>query len=42
MDGIEACMAAAGTLPGNTVFLDGELTPRELADAALTRIGPGR
>ncbi|MEU4682852.1 AAA family ATPase [Streptomyces xinghaiensis] len=39
---IEACMAAAGTLPGNTVFLDGELTPRELADEVLTRIGPGR
>lgn len=35
---IEPCMAAADTLPSDTVFLDGELTPRELADQVLARI----
>ncbi|MFF7889161.1 AAA family ATPase [Streptomyces sp. NPDC020794] len=40
-DRIEPCMAAVGTLPGDTVFLDGELTPPELADQVLARIGAG-
>ncbi|MGW6054121.1 AAA family ATPase [Streptomyces sp. NPDC055189] len=35
---IEACMAAADTLPGDTVFLDGELTPQGLADQVLARV----
>lgn len=37
-------MAAADTLPSDTVFLDGELTPQELADHVLARVGvvPGR
>jgi hypothetical protein len=41
---IESCMAAVDTLPGDTVFLDGELSPRELASDVLTRVGavPGR
>ncbi|MFJ9822321.1 AAA family ATPase [Streptomyces sp. NPDC101151] len=41
---IAACTAAADTLPSDTVFLDGELTPRELADDVLARVGayPGR
>ncbi|MFD9904039.1 AAA family ATPase [Streptomyces sp. NPDC059063] len=41
---IESCMAAVDTLPRDTVFLDGELPPRELADDVLARIsaGPGR
>lgn len=41
---IESCMAAVDTLPGDTVFLDGELSPRELADDVLARVGavPGR
>ncbi|MFH8410276.1 AAA family ATPase [Streptomyces sp. NPDC018019] len=34
---IEPCMAAVGTLPGDTVFLDGELGPRELAGQVLAR-----
>jgi AAA domain-containing protein len=41
-DRIEPCTAAADTLPGDTVFLDGELTPQELADSVLTRVGVGR
>lgn len=40
-DRIEPCMAAVDTLPGDTVFLDGELTPPELADQVLARIGAG-
>ena len=35
---IEACMTASDTLPSGTVFLDGELTPGELADEVLTRV----
>jgi len=38
---IEPCMAAADTLPSDTVFLDGELAPQELADQVLARIGAG-
>ncbi|WP_374293028.1 hypothetical protein [Streptomyces olivochromogenes] len=38
-DRIEACVAAADALPGDTVFLDGELPPRELADRMLARVG---
>lgn len=38
-DRIEPCIAAADTLPGDTVFLDGELTPQELADVVLARVG---
>lgn len=37
-DRIETCMAAADTLPGDTVFLDGELPPRELAEQVLARV----
>lgn len=33
-------MAAADTLPGDTVFLNGELTPREPADQVLARVTP--
>ncbi|KIE26464.1 TmrB-like protein [Streptomyces sp. MUSC 125] len=40
-DRIGPCMAAADTLPSDTVFLDGELSPQELADLVLTRIGTG-
>lgn len=40
-DRIEPCMAAVDTLPGDTVFLDGGLTPPELADQVLARIGVG-
>ncbi len=40
-DRIEPCTAAADALPGDTVFLDGELTPRELADSVLARVGAG-
>ena len=36
---IETCMAAVETLPKDTVFLDGELPPRELADQVLARVG---
>ncbi|MEV5982621.1 AAA family ATPase [Streptomyces sp. NPDC052114] len=36
---IEACTAAVDTLPGDTVFLDGESTPEELAEQVLARIG---
>ncbi|MGW7260531.1 AAA family ATPase [Streptomyces sp. NPDC054834] len=35
---IERCMAAADTLPSGTVFLDGELTPQELADQVLAHV----
>lgn len=35
---IAPCMAAADTLPGDTVFLDGELAPGELADQVLARV----
>lgn len=38
-DRIEPCIAAADTLPGDTVFLDGELTPQESADVVLARVG---
>ncbi|MFF7612233.1 hypothetical protein [Streptomyces lavendulae] len=38
---IEACAAAAGTLPGDTVLLDGSLAPGELADRVLARVRPG-
>ncbi|WP_225840468.1 AAA family ATPase [Streptomyces sp. NK08204] len=40
-DRIGPCMAAADTLPSDTVFLDGELSPQELADLVLTRIDTG-
>lgn len=33
------CTAAVDTLPGDTVFLDGESTPRELADQVLAHVG---
>ncbi|MGW0601727.1 AAA family ATPase [Streptomyces sp. NPDC002776] len=36
---VEACMAATDTLPRDTVFLDGELTPPELTDTVLSRLG---
>lgn len=29
-------------LPGNTVFLDGELPPQELADSVLAHVSVGR
>ncbi len=35
---IEACTVGMDTLPSDTVFLDGELSPKELADNA----GPRR
>lgn len=38
-DRIEPCTAAMSTLPGDTVFLDGELTTTELADEVLARVG---
>ncbi|MFE1797918.1 AAA family ATPase [Streptomyces sp. NPDC059517] len=38
---IGPCMAAADTLPADTVFLDGELPSRKLADQVLARIGAG-
>ncbi|MGW0994741.1 AAA family ATPase [Streptomyces sp. NPDC002523] len=38
-DRIGPCMAAAGSLPSDTVFLDGELTSQELADVVLARVG---
>ncbi|WP_371674990.1 hypothetical protein [Streptomyces sp. NBC_01276] len=37
---IEACVGAAGALPGGTVFLDGSLSPGELADRVLARVRP--
>ncbi|MFI1467124.1 AAA family ATPase [Streptomyces wuyuanensis] len=36
---IESCVAAEDSLPGDTVFLDGELSPQELADDVLVRVG---
>ncbi|SDN61962.1 AAA family ATPase [Streptomyces wuyuanensis] len=36
---IESCIAAEDSLPGDTVFLDGELRPQELADDVLVRVG---
>ncbi|WP_326790097.1 hypothetical protein [Streptomyces sp. NBC_00151] len=36
---IEPCTTAMNTLPTDTVFLDGELTPKELADEVLARVG---
>ncbi|MET7620462.1 AAA family ATPase [Streptomyces sp. NPDC005408] len=36
---IEPCMAAADALPTDTVFLDGELAPQELADDVLASVG---
>ncbi|WP_329612352.1 AAA family ATPase [Streptomyces brevispora] len=36
---IEACLAAVDALPQDTVLLDGQLTPKELADAVLARAG---
>ncbi|MFJ2825656.1 AAA family ATPase [Streptomyces toxytricini] len=38
---IEACMAAVDTLPGDTLFLDGELSPSQLADQVLNRVRTG-
>lgn len=38
---IASCMAAVATLPGDTVFLNGELSTRELADDVLARVGAG-
>ncbi|WP_327351465.1 AAA family ATPase [Streptomyces sp. NBC_01304] len=35
---IEDCMAAADTLPRDTVFLDGQLTPTALAEEVLARL----
>ncbi|GEC09634.1 hypothetical protein SSP24_72890 [Streptomyces spinoverrucosus] len=40
-DRIEPCMAAADTLPSDTVFLNGELTPQELAEQVLARVRAG-
>ncbi|MBB1244363.1 AAA family ATPase [Streptomyces durbertensis] len=37
-DRIERCTAAADTLPADTVFLDGELTPSELADHVIASV----
>ncbi|MFF7053035.1 hypothetical protein ACFY94_32255 [Streptomyces griseorubiginosus] len=36
---IEACTAAVDTLPGDTVFLDGEAPPGELAGQVLAHLG---
>ncbi|MEU6705418.1 AAA family ATPase [Streptomyces wuyuanensis] len=36
---IESCVAGEDSLPGDTVFLDGELSPQELADDVLVRVG---
>lgn len=38
---IASCLAAVDALPQDTVFLDGELTPHELAEAVLGRVGAG-
>ncbi|MDP5309401.1 AAA family ATPase [Streptomyces poriferorum] len=38
-DKIGPCTAAVDTLPSDTVFLDGELTPKELADNVLAHAG---
>ncbi|MFD9502305.1 AAA family ATPase [Streptomyces sp. NPDC060035] len=40
-DKIELCLAAADTLPSDTVFLDGELPPSKLADQVLARVRSG-
>jgi hypothetical protein len=40
-DRIGACMAGADTLPSDTVVLDGELSPQELADQVLVRVRAG-
>ncbi|MGV9608603.1 AAA family ATPase [Streptomyces sp. NPDC003631] len=37
---IPSCLAAVDALPQDTVLLDGELTPRELAEVVLGHIGP--
>ncbi|MER6976797.1 AAA family ATPase [Streptomyces carpinensis] len=36
---IASCMAAVDALPQQTALLDGRLTPQELADAVLARVG---
>ncbi|MGW3661023.1 AAA family ATPase [Streptomyces sp. NPDC005151] len=36
---IEKCLAAVDVMPRDTVLLDGQLTPQELADAVLARVG---
>lgn len=41
-DRIGPCTDAVDTLPGNTVFLDGELPPQELADSVLAHVSVGR
>ena len=38
-DQIDECLAAADTLPADTVFLDGERPTPDLADEVLARIG---
>ncbi|MFE6338738.1 AAA family ATPase [Streptomyces sp. NPDC057798] len=38
---IESCMAAADTLPIDTVVLDGELSPQKLADQVLAQVRGG-
>lgn len=38
---IESCLAAVDTLPSDTVVLDGELTPQELADQVLAWVRAG-
>lgn len=40
-DRVGPCMAAVDTLPSDTVFLDGELSPQQLADEVLNHIGAG-
>ncbi|MEU1371663.1 AAA family ATPase [Streptomyces sp. NPDC005803] len=40
-DQISPCIAAADTLPSDTVFLDAGLSPRELADRVLIRVQSG-
>ncbi|NXY93257.1 AAA family ATPase [Streptomyces sp. BR123] len=36
---IPSCLAAVDSLPQDTVLLDGELTPQELAEAVLDHVG---
>ncbi|MEU8824872.1 AAA family ATPase [Streptomyces sp. NPDC048636] len=36
---IQTCSAAVDAMPRNTMLLDGQLTPQELADAVLARVG---
>ncbi|MDX2932828.1 AAA family ATPase [Streptomyces ipomoeae] len=38
---IAMCTAAVGTLPDDTVFLDGEASPGELADLVLRQVAAG-